>query len=61
MVEVGDCTTKDAGGSVPDAEGLTDAEGLAVGSGEFSVLTELWTGDALGMMGTCEIGGIGEG
>ena len=56
MVEVGDCTAKD-GGSIPD-ERLPDVEGLAAGSGEFSVLTVLCTGDAVGR---AEIGGIGEG
>ena len=41
---------------MPDAEALPDIEGL-----EFRVLTALWTGDAIGKMETCGIGGIGEG
>jgi hypothetical protein len=56
MVDTGDCAIKAGGGSVPDAEGLPDTEGL-----EFSVLTALWTGDAKGKMGNCGTGGIGEG
>ena len=57
MVEAGDCTIIGEG-SVPDAERLPDAKGLAAGTGEFSVLTELRTGDAVGRLG---IGGIGDG
>jgi hypothetical protein len=55
MVAVGDCVIMDGGSSVPDAEGL------AAGIGEFSVLTVLWTGDAVGRTGICGTGGIGEG
>jgi hypothetical protein len=56
IVEAGECTVKAWGGSMPDAEGLPDTEGL-----EFSVLTALWAGDARGKLGTSGTGGIGEG
>lgn len=61
MIEVGDCISMDGGSNVADAVRLPDTEGLAVGIGEFSVLTMLWTGDAEGKMGICGTGGIGEG
>ena len=46
MVAVGDCTIMDEVDSTPDVERLPDIEGLAAGTGEFSVLPELRTGDA---------------
>jgi hypothetical protein len=62
MVAVGDCTIMDGVESMPDAERLPDTEGLAAGTGEFSVLTELRTGDAAaGKLGICGTGGAGEG
>jgi hypothetical protein len=61
MVAVGDCVITDGGSTVTDAERLLDTEGLAAGIGEFSVLTVLWTGDAVGRTGICGTGGIGEG
>lgn len=45
----------------PGGERLPDTEGLAAGSGEFSVLTVLWAGDAASKTGIGGIGGIGEG
>jgi len=59
---VGDCTIMDGVDSMADAERLPDNEGLAAGTGEFNVLTELRTGDAAeGKLGICGTGGTGEG